>query len=529
MGIGKTLSHWREAAFEKTGRHQTTDLPEEYRTLENDFRRRTGAINDAVRLTKQSFKYGAHSPASQIQFGQSLILSGNELPDDSALSYTLVKVGELQERLGANQHTFESLTRNNYISSWNRFLEIDVATAQQAVRKVHIRRLEYDQAAGNTNDLQSPYYVSEKYLEAGRRLQASMNTAMELMQRVTASEEYQRTILLQFLDAQYEYYKACACEVDAVRKIVHQTPPPTWTLTHEAKPVPDLHRPKHERHIKPHRKFVPPPLPVTPSAATFSTAIIQPQTPTGAAEPSTAAHIAGPPVAMYQKKGIAIKEEVPSGAIVQGVAPTGVMPVVPDARPVAPSLLASDEARAELDREVEQKQEQQVHAREELSQQRQEMQEQLREQSQQRQELQQQNQEMLPQLQVEQRILLPSSATTGLSTQVVPEQRGVSLPEPGMWIRETRQREPSTRESTILQDLDAPATFNMVSPAEQRVLEPIGLGKVLFNFSSDDPTCLRLNKGDQVQMIKKYPQGWCYGDLNGQKGFFPESFVEPVQ
>jgi len=26
-------------------------------------------------------------------------------------------------------------------------------------------------------------------------------------------------------------------------------------------------------------------------------------------------------------------------------------------------------------------------------------------------------------------------------------------------------------------------------------------------------------------VIKKYPQGWWYGEANGKKGFFPEGFV----
>ena len=95
-----------------------------------------------------------------------LLLLWIQFSEDSNLSYTLVKVGELQERLAVNQHTFESLSRNNYIAYWNRFLEVDVSAAQRAIDKVHQRRLEYDNYLGRRQyDLETPYYVNEHYLE----------------------------------------------------------------------------------------------------------------------------------------------------------------------------------------------------------------------------------------------------------------------------------------------------------------------------------------------------------------------------
>lgn len=91
-----------------------------------------------------------------------------QFDDDEPLSYGLCKVGELQERLAANQETFETISRANYIAYWTRLLESDVAVARRAIEKVHKRRLEFD-STNTGRDRQGFFEIrpdaSAKYME----------------------------------------------------------------------------------------------------------------------------------------------------------------------------------------------------------------------------------------------------------------------------------------------------------------------------------------------------------------------------
>jgi len=104
-----------------------------------------------------------------------------------------------------------------------------------------------------------------------------MDTAKELMLKAMQGDEYQRQILHQFLDAEYEYYNACALEIYQTRARLLDGPA-NWAEAGEQKPeiTPDhkhllghANGPAVKSGVKKVKKFVPPPEPAVPSSALF--------------------------------------------------------------------------------------------------------------------------------------------------------------------------------------------------------------------------------------------------------------------
>ena len=237
MGVGKTMAHLRELAAERMYK-QPTELPPDYTALERKFTARAQALENAVRMSKQTFGFQGNR-AAQTNFGESLINYGAEFDDDEPLSYALVKGGELQEHLAANQETFETITRANYLAYWNRLLESDVAVARRAIEKVHKRRLEFD--SYNTGRDRMGFFEirpdsGSKYMEAGRNLQAAIDIARTHMQRVVYHESATQLRTLQdLIGAQAEYYRACLEEIERIKQ--HVQGQQTWATSGESKPL----------------------------------------------------------------------------------------------------------------------------------------------------------------------------------------------------------------------------------------------------------------------------------------------------
>ncbi|CEJ00846.1 Putative Ras GEF [Rhizopus microsporus] len=53
--------------------------------------------------------------------------------------------------------------------------------------------------------------------------------------------------------------------------------------------------------------------------------------------------------------------------------------------------------------------------------------------------------------------------------------------------------------------------------------------RALYAFESDDPSSLRFNEGDYINVFYKLPSGWWDGWCNGQRGWFPSNYVEVIE
>ncbi|XP_056321941.1 nostrin isoform X2 [Danio aesculapii] len=59
-------------------------------------------------------------------------------------------------------------------------------------------------------------------------------------------------------------------------------------------------------------------------------------------------------------------------------------------------------------------------------------------------------------------------------------------------------------------------------------LRCIGRCKALYSFMSEREDELNINEGDVLQIFEKDDTGWWFGELNGQRGLFPSTYVEEL-
>ncbi|NP_001107076.1 nostrin [Danio rerio] len=56
----------------------------------------------------------------------------------------------------------------------------------------------------------------------------------------------------------------------------------------------------------------------------------------------------------------------------------------------------------------------------------------------------------------------------------------------------------------------------------------IGRCKALYSFASEREDELNINEGDVLEIFEKDDTGWWFGELNGQRGLFPSTYVEEL-
>jgi len=65
-------------------------------------------------------------------------------------------------------------------------------------------------------------------------------------------------------------------------------------------------------------------------------------------------------------------------------------------------------------------------------------------------------------------------------------------------------------------------SFDTINPYEQ-----VTVVKALYDYNAQDTKDLSFKEGDYIRLIdKSNPSGWWEGELNGQRGLFPSTFVE---
>lgn len=48
----------------------------------------------------------------------------------------------------------------------------------------------------------------------------------------------------------------------------------------------------------------------------------------------------------------------------------------------------------------------------------------------------------------------------------------------------------------------------------------------LYDYEASKPDDLSLTRGDVIYLTYRHDSGWCEGVLNGNRGFFPENYVQ---
>ncbi|XP_030643094.1 nostrin [Chanos chanos] len=56
----------------------------------------------------------------------------------------------------------------------------------------------------------------------------------------------------------------------------------------------------------------------------------------------------------------------------------------------------------------------------------------------------------------------------------------------------------------------------------------LGRCKVLYDFTSDNEDDLNIKEGDIIDVFQRDESGWWYGELNGERGHFPSTYVEDL-
>lgn len=81
---------------------------------------------------------------------------------------------------------------------------------------------------------------------------------------------------------------------------------------------------------------------------------------------------------------------------------------------------------------------------------------------------------------------------------------------------------PPSYESTML---NQPVAYGYVNDMFNE-MEPYG--RVLYDFEAQDQSELSLHKNQIVRLIRYYDQDWMEGEINGQIGFFPRSYISVI-
>ncbi|XP_018969886.2 nostrin [Cyprinus carpio] len=99
---------------------------------------------------------------------------------------------------------------------------------------------------------------------------------------------------------------------------------------------------------------------------------------------------------------------------------------------------------------------------------------------------------------------------------------------------DTTSEEPSTEATDVTHNTDeqqsGPVNGSVSESEEDRGSEfcSVGRCKALYSFTSEREDELNINEGDVLDIFQKDDTGWWFGELNGQRGHFPSTYVEEL-
>uniref|UniRef100_A0A803VZC0 RING-type E3 ubiquitin transferase n=1 Tax=Ficedula albicollis TaxID=59894 RepID=A0A803VZC0_FICAL len=83
--------------------------------------------------------------------------------------------------------------------------------------------------------------------------------------------------------------------------------------------------------------------------------------------------------------------------------------------------------------------------------------------------------------------------------------------------------------------LSAQSTNSGQEPAQgwfcivRRGVSQLPYGKALYTYEGKEPGDLKFNKGDIIILRRKVDENWYHGELNGNHGFFPASYIQCIK
>ncbi|XP_016367988.1 nostrin-like [Sinocyclocheilus rhinocerous] len=100
---------------------------------------------------------------------------------------------------------------------------------------------------------------------------------------------------------------------------------------------------------------------------------------------------------------------------------------------------------------------------------------------------------------------------------------------------DTTSEEPSTETTDVMhnntdEQQSGPVNGSMSESEEDKGSEfhSVGRCKALYSFTSEREDELNINEGDELDIFQKDDTGWWFGELNGQRGHFPSTYVEEL-
>ncbi|XP_058134307.1 E3 ubiquitin-protein ligase SH3RF3 [Dasypus novemcinctus] len=72
------------------------------------------------------------------------------------------------------------------------------------------------------------------------------------------------------------------------------------------------------------------------------------------------------------------------------------------------------------------------------------------------------------------------------------------------------------------------AAANRNAPLAKNISQ-LPYGKALYNYEGKEPGDLKFNKGDIIILRRKVDENWYHGELNGNHGFFPASYIQCIR
>ncbi|XP_051840233.1 E3 ubiquitin-protein ligase SH3RF3 isoform X2 [Antechinus flavipes] len=88
--------------------------------------------------------------------------------------------------------------------------------------------------------------------------------------------------------------------------------------------------------------------------------------------------------------------------------------------------------------------------------------------------------------------------------------------------------------ATISGGTSAAASLRELAAASRSALlgkniSQLPCGKALYNYEGKEPGDLKFNKGDIIILRRKVDENWYHGELNGNHGFFPASYIQCIK
>ncbi|KAJ3034425.1 hypothetical protein HDV00_005045 [Rhizophlyctis rosea] len=217
--IGKKFGQLRQWTGEKIGSTQRTETSEEFKRLEHETELRHECISKVydsvqvyVRQLSKEKGEGLRSKEKKTpleNLAETMISFGSMLYDESTYGQVLVKFGEAHERISNMQMDYAMRVRDSYANNLqnaiNEMKEYGVIKA-----KLERRRLDFDAKMNKAHTAKKERSeTGEQIRVAQMKYEESLTDTTNKMIELNSNEDEQLEDLLEFIDAELQYYKNC--------------------------------------------------------------------------------------------------------------------------------------------------------------------------------------------------------------------------------------------------------------------------------------------------------------------------------